>query len=109
MLAKFSARLRDLRLKNNLRQEQVAKLVGVNPNAISTYENDTRQPSFEILIRLANLYRVTTDYLLGRTDTRSCDLSGLTEDEAALVCSLVKSMSKKNERINGMWDRNGHG
>lgn len=36
MLAKFSARLRDLRLKNNLRQEQVAKLVGVNPNAIST-------------------------------------------------------------------------
>ena len=105
MLAKFSARLRDLRLKNNLRQEQVAKLVGVNPNAISTYENDTRQPSFEILIRLANLYRVTTDYLLGRTDTRSCDLSGLTEDEAALVCVQERGKEKRKDQRHVGWKR----
>lgn len=102
MLAKFSTRLRDLRLKNNLRQEQVAKLIGVNPNAISTYENDTRQPSFEILVRLATLYRVSTDYLLGITNRKSCDLSGLTEDEVELITNLVESMSKKNERLNGI-------
>lgn len=85
-----------------MRQEQVARLVGVNTNAISTYENDSRQPSYDILIRLANLYRVSTDYLLGVSDHRSCDLSGLTEEEANIICELVKAMSKKNEKLNSM-------
>lgn len=100
MIAKLSMRLRELRVSNKLRQDQVANLVGVNKNAISTYENDLRQPSFEILIRLADLYRVSTDYLLGRTSTRSIDLSGLTEDEAAIISELVESMRKKNEKYN---------
>jgi len=102
MIAKFSTRLRELRLNKGLRQEQVAKLIGVNKSAISTYENDTRQPSFEILVRLANLYRVSTDYLLGQTSSRSVDLSGLSEQEAALVCELVETLTKKNEIINNM-------
>ena len=102
MIAKFSTRLRELRLNKGLRQEQVAKLIGVNKSAISTYENDTRQPSFEILVRLANLYRVSTDYLLGQTNSRSVDLTGLTEQEAALVCELVETLTKKNEIINNM-------
>ena len=102
MIAKFSTRLKELRQNMNLRQEQVAKLIGVNKSAISTYENDTRQPSFEILVRLANLYRVSTDYLLGQTNSRSLDLSGLSEEEATLICDLVASMSKKNEKLNNM-------
>lgn len=102
MISKFSTRLRELRLNKGLRQEQVAKLIGVNKSAISTYKNDTRQPSFEILVRLANLYRVTTDYLLGQTNTRSVDLSGLTEQEAALIREIVEAMSKQNEIINNM-------
>ena len=102
MIAKFSTRLRELRMNKGLRQEQVAKLIGVNKSAISTYENDTRQPSFEILVRLANLYRVSTDYLLGQTNSRSVDLSGLSEQEAALVCGLVETLTKKNEIINNL-------
>jgi len=102
MVPKFSTRLRELRVSKNLRQEQVAKLIGVNKSAISTYENDTRQPSFEVLVRLANLYRVSTDYLLGQTNNRNVDLTGLTEDEANLICELVASMSKKNEKINNL-------
>ncbi len=86
----------------NLRQEQVAKLLGVNKAAISAYENDIRQPSFEILVGFANLFRVSTDYLLGQTDIRSVELSGLTKDEAALICELVAGMTKKNQRLNNM-------
>ena len=102
MIAKFSTRLRELRVNKGLRQEQVAKLIGVNKSAISTYENDTRQPSFEILVRLANLYRVSTDYLLGQTNNRSVDLSGLSEQEAALICELVETLTRKNEVINNL-------
>lgn len=101
-MVKLSTRLRELRLKKELRQEQVAKLIGVNKNVIASYENDTKQPSFEILIRLANLYRVSTDYLLGQTNSRLVDISGLSEQEVALVCELVKSLAKKSEIINNM-------
>ena len=100
MIPTFASRLKQLRLNKNLRQEQVANLIGVNKSAISTYENNTRQPSFEILVRLATLYRVSTDYLLGRTDSRSLDLSGLTNEEAAAVSEIVAIMTQKNERLN---------
>lgn len=100
MIPTFASRLKQLRLNKNLRQEQVANLIGVNKSASSTYENNTRQPSFEILVRLATLYRVSTDYLLGRTDSRSLDLSGLTDEEAAAVSEIVTIMTQKNERLN---------
>lgn len=89
-------------LDKNLRQEQVAKLIGVNKSAISTYENNTRQPSFDILVRLATLYRVSTDYLLGMTNIRSLDLSGLSDEEVVAVSELVAIMTKRNEQLNSL-------
>ena len=71
MIVDLSVRLKQLRLDKQLRQEQVARLVGVSKGAISAYETDIRQPSYDVLIRLANLYRVSVDYLLGRTDDRT--------------------------------------
>lgn len=102
MIPTFASRLRQLRLDKNLRQEQVAKLIGVNKSAISTYENNTRQPSFDILVRLATLYRVSTDYLLGMTNIRSLDLSGLSHEEVAAVSELVAIMTKRNEQLNSL-------
>ena len=95
----ISVRLKELREDLHLRQDQVAKLMRVNKNAISTYENGTREPSLGMLVRLARLYRVSTDYLLGVTDNRVVDISGLTEHEATLICELVEDMTKKNENL----------
>lgn len=102
MISTLSTRLKELRQSKNLRQEQVATLIGVNKSAISSYENNTRQPSYDILVRLATLYRVSTDYLLGQTNIRSLDLTGLTEEEAALISELVSTMSQKNEKLNNL-------
>ena len=55
MIIDLSVRLRQLRLDKRLRQDQVARLVGVSKGAISAYETDIRQPSYDVLIRLANL------------------------------------------------------
>lgn len=99
MILDLSIRLRELRVNKHLRQEQVAKIIGVTKSTISAYENDLRQPSFEILLKLANLYCVSTDYLLGRTDTVSIDLTDLTAAEATLVTELVASMSIRNRRL----------
>ena len=78
MIIDLSVRLRQLRLDKRLRQDQVARLVGVSKGAISAYETDIRQPSYDVLIRLANLYRVSTDYLLGRQDVRTVSYTHLT-------------------------------
>ena len=99
MIIDLSVRLRQLRTDKHLRQEQVADLIGVTKSAISAYENDIRQPSYDILVRFANLYRVSTDYLLGRTDDRVIDVSDLTASEVALVSELVNSMSVKNKKM----------
>ena len=99
MVIDLSVRLRQLRLDKRLRQDQVARLIGVSKGAVSAYENDIRQPSYDVLIRLANLYRVSTDYLLGRTDDRMLDISGLSAHEAAMISELVSSMTAKNQRM----------
>lgn len=99
MIIDLAVRLKQLRLDKQLRQEQVARLVGVSKGAISAYETDIRQPSYEVLIRLANLYRVSVDYLLGRTDDRTIDISGLTAHEVAMITELIASMSAKNQKM----------
>lgn len=99
MIVDLSMRLRQLRVDKHLRQEQVANLIGVTKGAVSAYENDIRQPSYDVLIRLANLYRVSTDYLLGRQDMRTLDISGLTSAEATAISDLVASMTAKNQKL----------
>lgn len=99
MIIDLAPRLRQLRLDKHLRQDQVAALIGIDKSTVSAYENDLRQPSCEILVRFANLYRVSVDFLLGRNDDQTLDISGLTRAEIAMVRNLVASMSAKNQKL----------
>lgn len=99
MIDSLGSRLRQLRTVKKLRQEQVADLINVNKRAVSAYENDVRQPSYDILIRLATLYRVSTDYLLGCTANRTLDVTGLTTKELSIISELVTGMQEKNKRL----------
>lgn len=97
MIYEIGERLKQLRLEKRLRQDQVARLVNVEKSSISMYENGLRQPSYQTLVRLATVFNVSTDYLLGRTNDRPLDLSGLTAAEVALITELVASMTAKNK------------
>ena len=99
MVVGIGQKMKELRIGNGLQQDQVACLVGVERSTVSLWENDLRQPSFALLVRLADLYGVTTDYLLGRTNSRMLDLSGLSTDEAAIISQLVASMTAKNREL----------
>ena len=92
-------RLKELRLAKQLYQEQVAQIIGVNKSTVSSYENDMRQPPYDTLIKLARLYHVSTDYLLGVTDTRSLDVRGLTEAEIDVISELVSIIANKNDML----------
>ena len=62
----LNKRIHDLRVAQGYSQVALAKRLGVSKQAVSNWENDNIQPSIEMLIRLAELFSVSTDYLLGR-------------------------------------------
>lgn len=61
-------RLKELREENDYKQEYIASIIGVKQNAYSQYETGKRQIPVEALIKLANFYDVSVDYILSRTD-----------------------------------------
>lgn len=63
-------RLKLLREEKQLLQEELGKIIGVSGRAIGNYENGNRDMSTEIVIKLANFFDVTTDYLLGKSKER---------------------------------------
>lgn len=91
----FSQRLKQLRKDKHLTQAQVAQLVGVTPSMISSYETDIRLPSYEVMVRLADVFGVTVDYLLCRQNKRFLDISELSDKEAAVVCDMVSLLKQK--------------
>ena len=63
-------RLKTLRKERNISQLKLALELNMNQNTISRYENLEREADYETLIRFANYFNVSLDYLLGRTDKR---------------------------------------
>lgn len=88
-------KLKTLRTQKKLTQKQVADRIGLAISAVS-YEAGTRYPSYEVLIKLARIYHVSTDYLLGMTERRIVDTTGLNEEEVATVSQLVELLKRKN-------------
>lgn len=99
MIVELGEKLKQLRTEKHLRQDQVACLINVERSSISLWENDFRQPTYTALVKLATLYGVTTDYLLGCSNDRTVDVSGLTAAEAAMISDLVASMTAKNKKL----------
>lgn len=96
MTETFGSRLKKLRIDTNLKQAQLARLVGVARTTICYYESDQRQPDFSILIRLADVFHVSTDFLLGRRMGDMLDVSGLTARDHKIVAELVEDLRYKN-------------
>ncbi|WHA10368.1 helix-turn-helix transcriptional regulator [Enterococcus montenegrensis] len=61
----FGERLKSLRNKRSLTQSQLGEKLNVTKASISGYENDTRSPDKDTLVKIAKIFGVTTDYLLG--------------------------------------------
>ena len=63
-------RIKDLREDNDIKQQTIANYLNVKQSSYSQYENGNRQIPLEALIKLAEYYNTSTDYLLGITDER---------------------------------------
>lgn len=67
---KLAERLKELRKERTLRQEHVAVALDISMSAYCNYEQGKREPTASVIIRMADYYDVTTDYLLGRSNNR---------------------------------------
>ncbi|MEE0874515.1 MAG: helix-turn-helix transcriptional regulator [Ruminococcus sp.] len=94
-LVNFGDKLKKLRKGMKLTQKQLADRIGVAKSVVSYYESGDRYPSYDVLIRIAGIFHTTTDYLLDIERKRVIDVSNLTEDNIAIVTSIVEALEKK--------------
>lgn len=90
----FGSVLKTLRVRENMTQAQLAQKLGLTKSVISAYETGLRMPSYDILIHIAKIYSVSTDYLLGVESKQQIDLSGLSQEERNALLNLIKAMKK---------------
>ena len=110
----FSIRLTALRKEKKLLQADVANKIGIARATYGAYEQGNRQPDFDTLERIADYFEVSTDYLLGRTDTPA--LTQQDKDEAEFQAfannpelnvfykELPESQEEAVERLREIWE-----
>lgn len=67
----YFQRLKDLREDMDMKQSEVAELLGIQQTVYSRYERGFQNIQLPYLLKLADFYDTTTDYILGRTNDRS--------------------------------------
>lgn len=97
--------LASLRKEIKLTQQQLASALEITRGALSMYELDRREPDNSTLIKISDYFDVSTDYLLGKTDTKNIcaeksspyttSLEGLDTEDITLVENLIKSLRDK--------------
>lgn len=92
----FGEKLKNLRLAKKISQKDLAERIGIAKSVISFYESGERFPSYDVLIKIARIFNVTTDYLLDVERGRMIDISGLSDDDAAVVASVIEALQRKS-------------
>ena len=88
-------RINELRLAFGWSQVQLAEKLRISKQTVSNWENDNIQPSIEMLVRLAQLFHVSTDYLLGLDGKRTIDAEGLPMAFVAHLTQLIEDYKQK--------------
>ncbi len=91
----FGVKLKKLRLQEGLTQQQLADRIGVTKSVVSYYELQERYPSPEVLTKLALVFHVSTDFLLGIERKETIDLTGLDNEDIITIKRLVTSLKNK--------------
>lgn len=80
----IGSKIKTLRENKELSQKGLATILGISPSTVGMYEQDRRAPDTEMLLKLADYFKVSVDYLLGKTDNKTNNLD--------------KSLNKKDEK-----------
>ena len=89
-------RIKELRNKYRYTQTELAELIGVTKSTVAAYENDSRQPSYEVLIKMSHVFKVSIDSLLLDRSGVILEVSGLNKEQLDLIDNMIKHFRKSN-------------
>jgi len=90
-------KMKMLRKEQNLTQKQLAERIGVAKSIVSYYESGNRYPSYDVLVKIARVFHVSTDYLLGMDKRRTLDVSDLS-DESIYALEVVANAFRNEKK-----------
>ncbi|HBM79340.1 MAG: helix-turn-helix domain-containing protein [Clostridiales bacterium] len=90
----FNERLKALRNKKNIGQKDIAQALGIERSTYTKYETGKSEPDFEMVKKLADFFKVSVDYLLGRDEAKKEKQNG-----TALTEGDMKEIKQKAENI----------
>ena len=90
-------KIKQLRSQKNISQIDLAKQLGVSKSVISSYENEIHLPPYDILIKMARLFGVSTDYLLGSVGNHTISVDGLTDKQIEAITMIVDELKEANK------------
>ena len=87
-------RIKDLRKARRMTQNEFAERINVTKSTVSAYENGSRLPSYDVLIRIARLFKVSTDHLLGYSEKTEIDVTGLTRKQINVIQDMITTYQR---------------
>ena len=92
--------IKNLRMAQGMTQEELAKRINVSKATVSAYENGSRLPSYGVLIKLSQLFHVSTDSLLGVGTKQFLDVTGITPRQQNTLCEIIAAYRALNKNEN---------
>lgn len=98
MIIKTAERIQEQRNLRDMKQVQVANLLGLSRNAVNSWEMASTYPSIQSLISLSHIFHVSTDYLLGLDDRKMIGISTLTFEQTEVVTKMIQCFDDNNRK-----------
>lgn len=91
-------RIRDLREFNDVQQKELASVLEISPNTLSQYENNKREPSIDVVSKIADYFNVSADFVYGTSDITTCKKCGLT------YAPLDRQDKSVHDKLHSLWE-----
>lgn len=92
----FQIRLKELREKKGISQRELAKMLGFSQGTVGNWESGIRKPTYKTLYKIADLFNVSVDYLMGNTDAPN----GFMVPDLKTIPPLTKEEQEEINRLN---------
>lgn len=92
-------KIKSLRVHSGMNQVQLADRLGVTKSAVNAWETGTNSPSLSYIIKLARIFGVSTDYLLGVNERLTVDITDLDDLQKQSVTLMIKLFERDNKAI----------
>ena len=95
-MKELEKRIKELREQEKMTQTELSKRLGITRSAVNAWEMGISVPSTQYILELAELFRVSTDYLLGARHTSSVSVEGLDDEDIRMICLMIAHLRRKN-------------